>query len=220
MTTLAAIEASQPKRTMMLTVHEFKAWKGEEWSQAFTTRVGIAANKLYRSLGKKPRKRRLKIAGRNATNAYPHGILEQAFAQVQADVVAIAEKFPNIKDWIEQPACWPGERLRTKADDAADKLIAEFPGLTRAAALAIHREERDTRRPRVYGTGGPRETNSPANMLNQMRAGLADAVRAEYGADLARDDVDVLVRDAMRNDPELAATMARLEMLARTRPKG
>jgi hypothetical protein len=214
--TMDDIRANQPKRTTLLTVQEFMQLGREAWSHKFSTRVGKRAGKLYReAMGRAPRKRRSKVAGRNATGTYSFQILEEAVAQVQAEIVAMAEKL-GIQDWVETPSTWPGEGLRSKAEDAADKLQAEFPGLTRQDAITIHRATRD-RKPRFCGTG-TREHNTPADLYNQIRYGIEEDVKAEYGADLTHEELELLVRMRLRKDPELSATMARLEVLAGTRP--
>jgi hypothetical protein len=210
------IEVTQPKRTMLLTVYEFMRLSGDDWSLGFRTRVGKRAGKLYRAvMGRAPRKRRLKTAGRNATCAFPHGILEQAFAQVSAEIVEMAEKL-GVQGWTEQPTCWPGDTLRSRTETAVERMQADFPGITRADAVAIHRATRD----RKPGTGpyyGKRPGhNTAADLLRELRRGLEDAVKAEFGDDLTDDELELLVRMRLRKDPELAASMAKLDILAKT----
>jgi uncharacterized protein YdhG (YjbR/CyaY superfamily) len=215
---LDTIEATQPKRTMLLTIGEFRRLKGEAWSHRFSTRVGKRAGKLYREVMRRaPRKRRSKLDGRNATAAIPHGIFEQAFEQVSAEIVAMAEKL-GVQDWVETPSTWPGEGLRSKADEAADKLQAEFPGITRQDAITIHRATRD-RKPRVFGTGkGRGDGDNHFNLFCALESDLRDAVKAEYGDDLTYEELELLVRMRLRKDPELAATLANLDALWRTKP--
>jgi hypothetical protein len=209
---LEHVEATQPKRTMLLTVHEFMKLSGNDWSHGFSTRVGKRAGKLYREvMGRAPRKRRLKIAGRNATCAFPQGILEQAFAQVQDEIVAMADKL-GIDDWVQEPHRWPSEGLRARAEDAADVLQAKCPGLTRASALQLARFARG-RKPAQ--SNSKRTLSTYENLRLDLLDDIADAVKAEFGSDLTNDELGVLVRRHLRLNPDRARTLAELEVLSR-----
>jgi hypothetical protein len=139
----------QPKRSTMLTTRQFMKMKGDNWSHRFSVLVGLRASKLHREiLGKPPRFRRVKTDWRNKTAVFHHGILEQAFAQVQDEIVALAEKdgpeawtllAPREPRAERAPSLAQNAERASRTSRAVKEIQAEFPGMTLAEAALIHR---------------------------------------------------------------------------------
>jgi hypothetical protein len=68
-------------RTMWITKGQFMAYGGEDWSHAFGRKVGLIASNMYLELhGVRPKKSRQDTNGfKNKVNAYPRGIIQQAY---------------------------------------------------------------------------------------------------------------------------------------------
>ena len=100
---LAALLAAQNERTYLLTAHQFMRVGGEWWTRKFATRVGRRASQLHREiLGRPPTLARSTTDARNKTGCYPRGILEQAFNQVKAEILAEGGE-PWLDDHRKEP---------------------------------------------------------------------------------------------------------------------
>ena len=85
---LAALLAAQSERTFLLTVHQFMRLTDQWWSQRFKVRMGKRASKLHKEiLGTAPKLVRVSTDWRNKVGLFPRGILEQAFRQVQQEIL-------------------------------------------------------------------------------------------------------------------------------------
>jgi hypothetical protein len=77
-----------------LTQQEFRRRRGEKWSPSFISSFGKLASKLYRALYKKePPDRSSADELHDLVNAYPRGVLEQAYARLKADGVETGEPY-------------------------------------------------------------------------------------------------------------------------------